>query len=320
MIATWSRRAALLAAGVVFSLLTGCGASTTASALVPTRLVSFGDSFSDLGQQSGNKYTVNDGSVNNWLSEVAVGYGLTLTPSSTGGTGYARGLARINTATDAAGNTGTPSVKQQIDAFLVNDHFGENDVVFINGGSSDIVAEMNAVTAGRQTQAQMQSNVQQAGKDLASQVIRLIDSGANYIVVVGTYNLGQTPWATSIAQNALLSNMSTKFNEAMLVPIVSLGKHVLYVDSTYYLNLLSNPLSAPAYGLANAVDPVCTSVDPGTGIGIGTNQVNSLLCTGTTIVSGATLGTYTFADALNFTPMVHKLFGDYAYTRVRARW
>ena len=316
MIAIWSRRAVLVAAGVVLSLLTGCGASTTASALTPTRLISFGDSFSDLGQQGGNKYTVNDGSVNNWLSEVAVGYGLTIAPSSTGGTGYAMGLARINSATNAAGTTGTPSVKQQIDAFLANDHFGENDLVFINGGSSDIVAEMNAMT----TEAQMQSNVQQAGRDLADQVIRLIGSGANYIVVVGTYNMGQTPWATTLGKNALLTTMSTKFNESMLVPIVSLGKHVLYVDSTYYLNLLSNPLSAPAYGLANSVDPLCTSVDPGTGIGIGTNQVNSLLCTGTTIVSGATIASYSFADALNFTPAVQKLFGDYAYARVRARW
>jgi phospholipase/lecithinase/hemolysin len=320
MIATWSRRAALLAAGAALSLLAGCGASTTASALAPTRIISFGDAFSDVGQQAGNKYTVNDGSVNNWLNELATPFGLTITPSSSGGTGYARGLARINSATDAAGNTGTLNVTQQIDAFLTTGSFGPNDLVFINGGASDIVAEMNAVTAGLQTQAQMQSNVQNAGNDLANQVIRLVDSGANYVVVLGTHNLGQTPWATAIGQNAVLTTMSTKFNEAMLVPIVAMGKHVLYVDATYYLNLVSNPLSAPYYGLTNAVDPVCTSVDVGTGIGIGTDQVNSLLCTATTVVSGANIATYTFADRLNFTPVVQRLFGDYAYARVRARW
>lgn len=320
MIATWSRRAALIAAGAVLSLLAACGASTTASALAPARIIAFGDSFSDVGQQAGNKYTVNDASVNNWLSEVATSFGLTLTPSASGGTGYARGLARVNSDTDAAGNSGTLSVKQQIDAFLAADKFGANDLVFISGGASDIVAEMNAVTAGAQTPAQMQAKVQQAGHDLASQVIRLVDSGANYVVVMGTYNMGQTPWATTLGQNAALSSVSTKFNESMLTPIVALGKHVLYVDAAYYLNLLSNSASAPLYGLTNAVDPVCTSLDPGTGIGIGTNQVNSLLCTATTIVTDANIALYTFADKLNFTPVVHRLFGSYAYTRVRSRW
>jgi len=211
-------------------------------------------------------------------------------------------------------------VVQQIDAFLASGSFGTNDVVFINGGASDIVAEMNAVTAGLQTQAQMQTNVQRAGRDLAAQVIRLVDAGANYVVVLGTYNLGLTPWATSIGQTAALTTMSSKFNESMLVPIVALGKHVLYVDSAYYLNLLSNPLSSPLYGLTDAVDPLCTSIDPNNGIGIGPNKVNSLLCTASTIVSGATITAYTFADPLNFTPAVHRLFGDYAYSHVRARW
>ena len=326
MIATWSRLTAMIAVGAALSLLAGCGASTTASALTPTRIISFGDAFSDVGQQGGKKYTVNDGSVNNWLNEFANGFGLAVTPSAVGGTGYAQGLARVNTSTNAAGNPGTPSVSQQIDAFLAVDNFGANDVAVINGGVGDIVAEMNAVNAGIETTTQMQTNVQQAGRDLAAQVKRLVASGANYVVVLGTYNLGQTPWATATGQTTLLTDTSTQFNDAMLVPIVSMGKNVLYVDAAYYLNLVSNPLSAPAYGMTNAVDPVCTSVDSGTGIGIGPGQVNSLLCTpstlvsGATIVGGATIANYTFADAMYFTPVVNRLFGDYAYARVRARW
>ncbi len=320
MIATWSRRAALVTVGVALSLLAGCGSSTTESALVPKRIVSFGDTFSDVGQYGGKKYTVNDASVNNWLSQVVKDFGLTLTPSSSGGTGYARGLARITASTDAAGNTGTLSVKQQVDAFLASDKFDPNDLVFIAGGASDIVAEMNAVIAGTQTQAQMQANVQRAGRDLADQVVRLVDNGANYVVVLGTYNLGQTPWATATGQATVLKDMSTKFNEAMLTPIVALGKHVLYVDAAYYLNLVSHADSAPYYGLTNVADPVCTSVDPSNGLGIGPNQVNSLLCDSTTIASGADIAKYAFADRLNFTPAVQRLFGDYAYTRVRSRW
>ena len=320
MIATWSRRAALIAAGATLSLLAGCGASTTVSGLTPSRVISFGDAFSDLGQRSGMKYTVNDGSVNNWVNTFANSYGLSITPSNIGGTGYAQGLARVNTFTNAAGLLGTPSVSQQIDAFLAADNFGPSDVVIINGGVSDIVAEMNAVNAGIETTNQMQTNVQQAGRDLAAQVVRLVGSGANYVVVVGTYNLGQTPWATATGNATLLTSTSTLFNDAMLVPIVSLGKNVLYVDATYYLNLVSNPLSAPAYGLTNATTPVCTSIDYGTGIGLGSGQVSSLLCTPYTLLGGANPAQYTFADEMYFTPTVHRLFGAYAFSRVRSRW
>ena len=310
----------MLAAGATLSLLVGCGASTTVSGLKPSRIISFGDAFSDVGQHGGMKYTVNDNSVNNWVNTVANGFGLSITPSSVGGTGYAQGLARVNTSTNAAGISGTPSVSQQIDAFLAVDNFGPSDVVLINGGVSDIVAEMNAVNAGVQTTAQMQTNVQQAGRDLAALVVRLVGSGANYVVVLGTYNLGQTPWATATGKNALLTSTSTLFNDAMLVPIVSMGKNVLYVDAAYYLNLVSNPLSAPAYGLSNATTPVCTSVDYGTGIGLGTGQVSSLLCTLNTIVNGANIASYAFADELYFTPAVQRLFGNYAYSRLRTRW
>jgi phospholipase/lecithinase/hemolysin len=320
MIATWSRRAALIAAGAVLSLLAGCGASTTVSGLTPTRIISFGDAFSDVGQQAGMKYTLNDGSVNNWVNTFANSFGLSVTPSNVGGTGYAQGLARVNTSTNAAGKLGTPSVSQQIDAFLAVDNFGPNDVVLIAGGVGDIVAEINSVNAGIQTTTQMQTNVQQAGRDLAALVVRLVASGAKYVAVTGTYNLGQTPWATATGNNTLLTSTSTLFNDAMLVPIVSMGKNVLYVDATYYLNLVSNPLSAPAYGLTNATTPVCTSIDYGTGIGLGTGQVNSLLCTPYTLVSGANPAQYAFADEIYFTPVVQRLFGSYAYSRVRSRW
>lgn len=320
MIATWSRRAALIVGLAALSLMAGCSSSTTASALVPKRIVSFGDNISDIGQQSGKKYTVNDGSVNTWVEELATSFSLTVTTSGSGGTAYGRGLARINSNTDVNGNTSALSVTQQIDAFLAKDSFKTDDLVFINGGSNDVVAEMNAVIAGKQTQAQALTNVKKAGTDLATQVMRLVNAGANNVVVLGTYNVGQTPWATAVAKGADLTDLSSKLNEAMLVPIVSQGKHVLYVDITYYLNLVSNPASAPLYGLSNVVDPVCTSIDAGVGIGVGSAKVNSLNCTADTLVSGAVLATYGFADQLNFTPAVNRQLGDYIYGRVRARW
>ena len=78
--------------------------------------------------------------------------------------------------------------------------------------------------------------------------------------------------------------------------------------------------SPSSYGLSNVVDPVCTPVDPGPGIGIGTNQINSLLCTETTIVTGAIYASYMFADRVYPTPTGQRLIGDYAFSRVRSRW
>ena len=45
----------------------------------------------------------------------------------------------------------------------------------------------------------------------------------------------------------------------------------------------------------NAVAPACNSVDPGPGIGTGAGQVNSLLCTTSTLVA-TDAQAYAFAD------------------------
>ena len=62
--------------------------------------------------------------------------------------------------------------------------------------------------------------------------------------------------------------------------IVDLGANVLYIDAAYYVNLYTS--SPGSYSFDNATTPVCTSVDAGNGIGIGTGQVNSALCNSNT--------------------------------------
>jgi phospholipase/lecithinase/hemolysin len=65
---------------------------------------------------------------------------------------------------------------------------------------------------------------------------------------------------------------------------------------------------------------VCTTIDPGPGIGTGTNQVNSNLCTPQTLVAGANPSLFLFADRVYVTPRGQQLFGDYAFTRIKQRW
>jgi outer membrane lipase/esterase len=317
MLRIWKRRVLLALASASVLLLAACGSSTTESQLVPARVIVFGDGFSDLGQ-GGSRYTVNDGSVNIWSQQVGIGFGIVLATAANGGTSYATGNARITAKPDAAGNSTKPTVKEQIDTFLATNTFGPNDLVIVGGGIADIIAETAELNAAGQTSAQMVADVQQAGRDLATQVRRLVTAGAIHVVVAGTYDLGKTPWATSTGQTALPSDASTKFNTELLVSIVDLGANVLYVDAALLFNLMAN--SPGSYNLVNSIDPVCNSIDPGPGIGIGAGQINSALCTTTTILSGADYNLYLFADRVYPTPAGQRRFGDYAFSRIRARW
>ena len=317
MAANWMRRSLMVAACASAALLAACGSSTTESAISPQRMIAFGDGMSDVGQK-GTRYTVNDGSVNNWTLQVASGYGKTLTASSAGGKSYAAGNARIVAKPDAAGSNTTLTVKEQIDSFLASNTFTGDDLVMINGGISDVIANMAAVNAGTMTTEQMITASRQAGTDFAAQIRRLVNAGAKYVVVAGTYDLSKTPWATDISRTTVLNSASSAFNEGLLVGIVDLGANVLYVDLAYYVNLYTS--SPSAYGFENATKAVCTSVDATDGIGIGAGKVNSALCTTSTLLAGANQDKYAFADSVYLTPSAQRQFGTYAYDRLRLRW
>lgn len=317
MAANWMRRSGLLAVCAAAAWLAGCGSSSTESALAPQRLIAFGDAMSDVGQ-NGARYTVNDGSVNNWTLQLAGKYGKSLAAVSAGGKSYAEGNARIKTKPDAADRQETRSISEQIDSFLASDAFAEADLVLMSGGISDLIVGMTAVNTGNQSEAAMLAAARQSGEDLAAQVRRLVAAGARHVLVTGSYDLSRSPWAKSMRRESLLTQASSRFNEGLLIGVVDLGANVLYVDSAYYVNLYT---SAPSsYGFSNASAPVCTSLDPGKGIGIGPDQLNSALCNGSTLRAGANQDAYVFADSVYLTPSAQRQFGNFAYDRLRARW
>jgi outer membrane lipase/esterase len=312
------RRAAAALACVSALLVAACGSGTIESQLQPTRLVVFGDALSDLGQR-GSRYTVNDGGLNIWSQAIAASFGVNLTTAAAGGTSYAVGNARIANHPDAAGNASTPTVKEQIDTFLAgNNTIGANDLVIVDGGIGDIIAEMGRLNSGAQTSDQMIANVRQAARDLGDQARRLVQAGATHVVVVGTYDLSRSPWATATSQTDLLSQASGRFNDQLLLSMVDLGNNVLYVDAALFFNLMA--VSPQNYGLTDATTPVCTAVDSGPGIGIGTGQLNSALCNTNTIIAGANYASYMFADRVYFTPAAQRQFADYAFNRIRSRF
>ena len=158
----------------------------------------------------------------------------------------------------------------------------------------------------------------QAGTDLGTQVRRLVTAGAKYVVVSGMYDVSKSPWGVGTGQASMISNGVLKFNSALLLAINDLGANVLYIDAAYYYNLVI--ASPSSYSLTDSTNIACTSTDSGAGIGIGNGQVNSSLCTTSTLASGVDYTKYTFADKLYFTPAAQTLYGTYAYGRMKSRW
>jgi phospholipase/lecithinase/hemolysin len=319
MATQWLRRAWLLAAGASVLLLAACGGGDVESQLVPSRIVVFGDAMADIGQNpTGQRYTVNDGSTNNWTLEVARRYGTSIAPARAGGFSYAQGNARVSASPGAGGDTSAPPVVDQVTTFLSANSLTPNDLVLVSAGTSDVIVQARAVMEGAQSRDQMLANLTQAGRDLGAQVRRLVDAGARHVAVVGPYNLGRSPWAKQTGQADLLEAASREFNNRFLLSVEDLGETVLFIDAAELYNRYEG--TPGNYGLDNVDSPVCTSVDAGEGIGTGTGQINSLLCTSATISAGADYNAYLFADRIYPTPRGHFLFGDNAFNRIHERW
>lgn len=316
MATQWLRRAWLLAAGASALLLAACGGGSVESSFTPTRIVAFGDAMADVGQ-NGTRYTVNDGSINNWTLFVANVYGVGLAPVSAGGSSYATGNARVALEPDAGGGTATATVREQVDAFLAAGGPRQGDLTIVNAGTSDLIVQGRAVVEGAQTRDQMLVAVKQAARDLAAEVERLLSAGADRLVVVGPINLGRTPWGEQISQQTLFEDATRTFNTELLVRLVDYGDKVLYVDAERQFNLYWSGYAG--YDLYEPKTPVCTSVDPGEGIGTGPGQVDSSECT-TATLRAADYQRYLFADRVYPTPRGHQLFGDWAQARIRERW
>lgn len=316
----WSRRMALAATACAALVgLSACGSDEVVSALQPTRIISFGDGQSDIGQ-SGVRYTVSGTpDLLNWTEQVAKEYGMTIAPASQSGLSYAQGNARIVLKPDAAGNASTPTMAEQIDAFLASQSIGEDDLILVGGGTSDLIAIARSAFDGAISREDALASAAEQGQAMATQVLRLVERGAEHVAIIGSYNLGESLWAIELDEKTFLADLSRKFNESFKIAMdkTGFGNSALYIDLEYYIN---NIVNGPQYFGIEFIDTMlCNSVDAGAGIGIGAGRVNSALCDTSTVVSDR-YTRYGFADAVYFTPTVHRHFGSWAAGRIRERW
>lgn len=316
----WTRRVLLALAPAALLALAACDSSTIESQFRPTRVVAFGDALSDMGQVNGRRYMV-DNSENVWVRLVGKSYDLdNVKAAAAGGTVYATGNARIVAKPDAAGNAATPTIKEQVDAFLAGGTFGPDDLVILQGGISDLIVQAQAHRANQITREQLLANMRQAGLDYAAQARRLSAAGARHIAVMGLYDLSVTPWSLQTSIASLISEATRTFNDTVLVELVNEGQTMLFVDTALLFNLMVS--SPAAYGFNTVVAPVCSSAaaDPGPGIGIGTNQISSYRCTVGTLEPGADPTKFLWADPVYPTTAAHTRLADFTYNRLISRW
>ncbi|MFM7331203.1 MAG: SGNH/GDSL hydrolase family protein [Brachymonas sp.] len=292
-----SRRQALNALGAAgtASLLAACGSGSTFEPLVPTRFVSFGDGWSDLGQTAGgNRFTVNDGSTNVWVAQLAARYGKTISAQAAGGLGYAQGGARIDTAAN--------SMADQITAFLADNSIGSSDVLVLDAGISELLA-----LAGSLTGSALNTAADLAGKALATQARRLTAAGCKRLVLSNTMDAGKTPFATAASRTTELSSATRAFNDALKIALADVSSSMLLIDTEAYVNLVHTSPTSYLGSSGVATGSACPS-----------GTFNTTTCT--TANANTNYNSFLFADDRHPTPAMHRLIGDNAYSRVKARW
>lgn len=294
-----SRRLALKSAAAALGsglLLAACGSGSTFDPLIPSRLISFGDGWSYVGTAN-DRFTVNDGSLNIWVAQLAASYGVALAPSSAGGLSFAADGARVN--------SGANSIQDQISTFLAANTIGSKDLLVIDAGLSELVALASTHAAD---DAALVVAADLAGKALAAQVLRLTAAGGNHVVIANSPDLGKTPYATALARNAALTAATRAFNDGIKIALASVTSGILLIDHEAYVNSLYNNAASFLGSGANKTTAACSTPTAQT-------------CTSSTLAAGVTnYNLHVFADDRHLTPAAHRLLGTNAYDKIRARW
>jgi len=286
------------------SLLASCGASTIYDPFKPTRVIVFGDSFSLVA--SSGAYTVNDGSVNNWASQIAANYGVS------------------SVVNQAAGNALVSAVQTQVNNFGANYQAG--DLVVVSAGFRDVIDE----AAGSNST----SNATAKGTAYANVIRSLVANGAKHVVATNIYDLSKAPAAaltgstsTNLAAlNGARGALVAAFNDAVKTnlgntALAPIGDNVRLVDLEYYFNLIKG--TPNSYSFVDATTVVCTTL--GSTVGVGTIDSSACAAADATGASATTYTTpaynnYVFADAVYPTPAFHRAWGNNVYTQLIARW
>ncbi len=280
-----------------------------------TQTYFFGDSLTDTGfyrpflvQVGGpsagflGRFTTNPGLV--YSDYLADFYGTDASPAwtltTTGivagtGTNYAAGGARVATVggyPPVQPIINAPPVSAQVGAYLgAHSTVDRNALYTVSAGANDLFYHLNGYT----TQATF---LAAAGQEV-TQITRLANAGAQYILVPTLPDVGKTPFGLSqgAAGSAGITALSNAYNALLFGGLAAGNIRVIPLDVFHFLGEIS---ASPAlYGFRNVTMPACTTE-------------SAFTCSPGTLVAPDAAQTYAFADGVHPTPAAHKLLAQYA--------
>jgi outer membrane lipase/esterase len=304
---------AALHAGLLASaaLLASCGGGGTQSSnFHATRVISFGDESSVITADH-KKYSVNavlaDGSnaidctsSPIWNQEVAAIYGLVFPQCPNGLVDPASRIYATNGATvaDLAG---------QIDQHInTGGGFVSGDLVTVLVGANDIIAQFAQYPGVGEPE--LLANLNLAGAALADQVNRIAALGAKVLVSTAP-NMGLTPFAGDRSVNstdsnpALLTRLTTKFNDALLARLTNDGHQIGLIQLDEYIGVVDNSTRLGQGTFSNTTLPSCAVALPN--------------CTTNTLVPDAVNLPWLWADSLHLSASGQASLGSLAVARAQ---
>ena len=260
----------------------------------PARIISFGDSHSDLG----NLHLATGGFLAgppyfegrwtngpNWLEELAARLRVpAVTASLAGGTGYAWGGAETGSGTVAGF---IPNVGAQIDLFLSQDALAGDELLVVWAGTND---GLQNVLSGGAAGSEPETAVMQISEHIRS----LAAAGGRHFLVPDLHSLGLAPFFAG-TPNADGANAWTRaFNELLEEELEvledDLGIRILHLEVSELIDeLVDHPKH---FGLTNVTDQACDGCFENFG---GTPVPNP--------------DDYLWWDAVHFTRVVHRILG-----------
>jgi len=302
-------RAALLAAA---ALLASCGGGEQVQTFIPSRVIALGDEFSVINT-NGSKYTVNallSGSSTLfdcaaspiWIQTVAANYGLVF-PQCPGTTPDP--ASRIYAANGAM----VADISAQIDQQLnLGGGFAGGDLVTVLVGANDVVAQFQQYPAVGEDQ--LNANLTTTAAALADQVNRIAGFGAK-VLIVTIPDMGLTPFAgdrsagSTDGNPALLTRLSTKFNDALLANLLNDGHKIGLVQLDEYLKSVDTAAINGVSGapFSNTTLVACTVALPN--------------CSTNTLVSDAVGASWLWADNRHLAAGGQASLGSLALSRAQ---
>lgn len=301
---------AALCAGMLAAtaLLASCGGGEQETDFRAGRVIALGDEFSVINAD-GSKYSVNAlvsgtnqldcASSPIWVQSVAALYGLVF-PQCAGT--VSDPASRIYAANGAV----VADISGQIDAQLNNGGFVSNDLVTVLVGANDVVAQFQQYPSVGEDQ--LTSNLTTAGAALAAQVNRIANLGAK-VLIVTIPDMGLTPFAgdrsagSTDGNPALLTRLSTRFNDALLSGLLNDGHKIGLVQLDEYLKAVDTAALRGQGSFNNTTQAACSVALP--------------RCTTNTIVADAVNSVWLWADGRRLGATGQANLASLATTRAR---